>query len=115
MDIIKELCRKNGITVAGLEKTLGFGNGSISKPGKMSARRVYEISRYFNVPMEYIITGKMPSDDNDISTLKRQQALLFEIAKAEIRINEYQQLILQEQDRIEALKSECEKLKKEEK
>ena len=52
---VRTLCESRGITINKLEKELGYSQGSI---GKMSnsvpkADRLYDIAKYFDVPMEY--------------------------------------------------------------
>ena len=66
MDIterIRELCRKNGTSVTKLEKALGYGNGSITKDSTKSLKcdRAIAIARYFNVSVEYLLTGEDPA------------------------------------------------------
>lgn len=60
VDRIRELCRKKGINISNLENILGFANGSIAKsrPDAIKADRVLTIAEYFDVTMEYILTGK---------------------------------------------------------
>ena len=57
---VQELCKKNSISVSELEKTLGFGNGYISKLGQSTPNtsKVKLIADYFNVSIDYIITGE---------------------------------------------------------
>lgn len=57
---VQELCKKNGISVSELEKTLGFGNGYISKLGQSTPNtsKIKLIADYFNVSIDYIITGE---------------------------------------------------------
>lgn len=55
IEIIKELCERHGTTIKSLEKELGYSNGSLSKATKIPADRVLDISRRFNVSMEYIM------------------------------------------------------------
>lgn len=62
LEIIKELCEKNGITIAQLEKELNYSNGSLSKSKTIKAERLMEIARRFEVTMEYLMTGEC--DDN---------------------------------------------------
>lgn len=58
IEIIKDLCSKSGITIAQLEKELGYSNGSLSKSKTIKAERLMEIAQRFNVTMEYLMTGK---------------------------------------------------------
>ena len=54
-DVIKSLCKNRGISVAALEKDLGYGNGSLAKAKVIPSDRIYEIAKYFNVSMEYLM------------------------------------------------------------
>ena len=60
-DIIRKLCKEKGISVTDLEKTLGFGNGSLTKSSAKAIRsdRLLLIAGYFNVSMEYLM-GEEP-------------------------------------------------------
>jgi len=94
LEVIKDLCDKNGITISALEKELSYGNGSLAKAKKLPADRVLEISKYFDVPMEYIMTGDdksirkrglKPKDKKDINSilanteqLLKQDGLMFD-------------------------------------
>jgi len=64
IDVIKELCKKNGISISTLEKELGYGNGSLAKARVIPSDRVYDIAKYFNVSMEYLM-GEEESDLSD--------------------------------------------------
>lgn len=59
-ETIKMLCKNNGITVTGLEKELGFARGSLCKidTNKPSMAKVEKIANYFNMSVEYLITGE---------------------------------------------------------
>ena len=65
VDIIKDLCKKRGISVSKLEKDLGIGNGAITKSSSnyMRSDRLKAIADYFNVPMEYLMTGQDPDPE----------------------------------------------------
>lgn len=56
---IKTLCSADGITFAELERTLGFGNGTIARwdcnsPGVDRAKRVAD---YFGVTVDALLEG----------------------------------------------------------
>lgn len=53
LDKIKELCERNNMSLSGLEKVMGYGNGSLSKSGKIPFDRIVEIANYFGVSVEY--------------------------------------------------------------
>lgn len=59
-DRIKNLCKGRGITIARLEKELGFANGTIAstKSNNMRSDRLMAIANYFGVSMNYLMTGK---------------------------------------------------------
>ena len=57
LEVIKSLCDKNGISIAQLEKELGYGNGSIAKARTIKSDRVVELSEYFGVSTDYILKG----------------------------------------------------------
>ena len=63
---IEELCKKNNISIASLEKELGFGNGTIRKWEKAnpSVSKVLCVEIRLNVPIGYL-TGEteLPNDD----------------------------------------------------
>lgn len=60
-EIIRELCRKNNITIQRLEQVLGFSNASIAKAtSNMKAEKLKAIADYFGVTMEYLMTGEEP-------------------------------------------------------
>lgn len=63
---IKELCKKNKISMNALEKKLGLGVGYISKIGKSTpnSTNIKKIADYFNVSVDFIMTG----EDNRIET-----------------------------------------------
>lgn len=94
IDIIKNLCKSKGISLKALEKELGYSNGSLAKAKVIPSDRILELSKYFNVSMEYLMTGEdmsnnksslTPRDEKDIQTilsnteeLLRQPGLMFE-------------------------------------
>ena len=53
--LIKELCEIKGITVAGLEKKLGFSNRSLTGDSAIRSDRLLEVAKFFNVSMEYLM------------------------------------------------------------
>lgn len=54
---ILELAEKNNISVSCLEKTLGFGNGTIKKWGESSPSvdKLKKVADYFGVSIEYFL------------------------------------------------------------
>lgn len=94
---IKELCKKKGISITGLEKELGFARGSLSKIDKNqpSADRLEKLSNYFGLPVDYFLevtkTGH-EAEYYDSETLEMAQALydnpdLRALMKAAMSVN----------------------------
>lgn len=56
-DRIKQLCEERHISVAELERTLGFSNGSLYKWTKTSpsAEKLKTVADYFNVTVDYLL------------------------------------------------------------
>ncbi len=54
---IRALCKKNGITLAQLEKELKFGNGTIRRwnYNPPSIMKVLDVSKYFNITIDDLI------------------------------------------------------------
>lgn len=65
---IKQLCKEKKISVNKLEKDLGFGTGYVSKLDKSTPNtsKVKKIADYFNVSVDYLMTGKEPDISDDI-------------------------------------------------
>lgn len=69
-DRVRMLAEKNGYTIAHLEREMGFSQGSIRNWNKAapSADKLYKVSKFFNVTMEYILTGiEQVSAQQDVS------------------------------------------------
>lgn len=59
---IKELCRLHKITVQKLELELGEKPSTIARTTSNSkANKLFKIAKYFNVSMEYLLTGEEPA------------------------------------------------------
>lgn len=66
LNTIKQLCSAKCTNISNLEKELGYGNGSLSKAKKIPSDRILDIAKYFNVSMEYIMTG---NENTEVITL----------------------------------------------
>lgn len=111
LDIIKQLCKNRGITITQLENDLSYSNGSINKAKSMSADRLYQISQYFGVSMEYLMTGKTITEtDDEIALLRQQQSILMEISKINQTMTAYYKEIAKCQDKLTELKKEYNKI-----
>jgi Predicted transcriptional regulators len=61
---IKELCKKQGITLGQLEDRLGYGRNTLynMKKSAPNAERIAEIADYFNVSTDYLL-GRNPENN----------------------------------------------------
>ena len=59
VDRVKALCKERGVSIAKLERELGFGNGYIAqlKKGVFPVDRLYKIANYFNVDPDDLVLG----------------------------------------------------------
>ena len=60
VQLVRDLCKENKISVAKLEKDCGFANGYLNpkKMTKLPYDRAKVIAEYFGVSTEYILTGE---------------------------------------------------------
>ena len=72
---IKSLCKSNGISMNKLEETLGFGKGYISKLGNSTPNtaKIKKLADYFNVSVDYLMTGEEKNDDSNVLTAKDER------------------------------------------
>lgn len=111
LDIIKQLCKEKGISVAQLESDLEYGNGSLAKSKSMSADRMFKIAQYFNVSMEYLMTGKtIDETDDEVASLRQQQSILIEINKISRDMADYYKKINECQTQLSALQAKYNEL-----
>ena len=71
---IKTLCIARGTSIKALEQELGFSNGSLAKNKAPNSMRLYKISKYFDVPMEYFF-----EDEVYLDAFKEHERLLSEL------------------------------------
>lgn len=111
IDIIRQLCADKGISLSQLENELNYGNGSLAKVKNMSADRIFQISKYFGVSMEYLITGKTLNEvDDEMAVLRQKQSILLEMNKINQQISDYYKKISDAQSELTKLKNEFIKL-----
>lgn len=112
LDIIKQLCKDRNISISQLEQALDYGNGSIAKSkGNMSADRMFQIAKYFKVPMEYLMTGTTITEaDDEMAIIRQQQSILLEISKLSQTLSDSYKTIDKCKDDLLRLKSEYNKL-----
>ena len=78
-DRIIALLKDRKIPVSVMEKDLGFANGFLTKPrkGGFDADRLYLISQYLNVSIDYLITGIVSDDIMLLSTSEHELLDLY--------------------------------------
>jgi transcriptional regulator with XRE-family HTH domain len=108
LDVIRQLCKQKNISLSQLENELEYGNGSIAKSkGNMSADRMYQIAKYFNVPMEYLMTGKQINEvDEEVAIIRQQQSILLEINKVSQDMADHYKAISDCQEQLSKLKQD---------
>lgn len=64
---IKELCKKNNISMNQLEQELDFGKGYISKLGKSTpnATKIQQLANRLGVTVDYLMNGAVDDDEKD--------------------------------------------------
>lgn len=69
------LRKAQGISQGKLEKELGFSNGSISKwkNSMPTAERLQKIADYFNVSVQYLMTGQEESKEKTLALTARDE------------------------------------------
>ena len=60
LDNILLLCKEKKISVAGLEKEIGLGNGTIGRWGTSSptVENVRKVAEFFSVTVDYLIANR---------------------------------------------------------
>lgn len=82
---IKALCAEKSITLASLEKTLNFGNGSLSRwdTSSPSADKLQKVAEYFDISTDYLLGNENTSlingevkkaSDRDIRRIERARS-----------------------------------------
>jgi len=84
LDRIKELCALKKITIAKLERELGFGNGSVTgaKTTYMRCDRLNAIANYFGVTMDYLMNGTdAKANQNALIVSDQEREIILELRK----------------------------------
>lgn len=86
VDRIKQICKERKIPISKLERDCGFANGYIGqlKRGTIQDNRLKIISKYFNVPVDYLLGAENYKHDLDTNTwvyeIPREDMLIIEKA-----------------------------------
>ena len=78
---IKELCKKNNISMNQLEQELDFGKGYISKLGKSTpnATKIQQLANRLGVSVDYLMTGNSENDNEHYYTNEETREIAQEI------------------------------------
>ncbi|MDK2965116.1 helix-turn-helix transcriptional regulator [Lacrimispora sp.] len=78
---IKELCKKNNISMNQLEQELDFGKGYISKLGKSTpnATKIQQLANRLGVTVDYLMTGNTDDDIEHYYTNEETREIAQEI------------------------------------
>lgn len=73
-DTIKKLCKKQGVTVTGAEKDLGFARGSLCKvnTNKPSIQKVQKLADYFGVSVDYLMNQNEIASETSVNELNNK-------------------------------------------
>ncbi|RDU23185.1 helix-turn-helix domain-containing protein [Anaerosacchariphilus polymeriproducens] len=68
LEKVKNLCAENSITLAKLEKTLNFGNGTLSRwdDSSPSGEKLSKVAEYFNVSVDFLLNTEKNVDLDNI-------------------------------------------------
>jgi hypothetical protein len=84
LERIKILCReRKNISITTLEQTLGYSNGSLSKAKDIPSSRIAEISKFLDVSVDYLMTGKETKFSPEIA------AIDLELTDMPLKLKEY--------------------------
>lgn len=77
--IIKVLCHNKNISIRKLEQDIGLGNGTIAKWNKStpSIDALLKVSKYFNVTLDYLVTGMPPAKFQPFEIIKSDDLKIF--------------------------------------
>lgn len=74
---IKKLCDDNKISIAELERNLGFGNGSIRRwlDGNPSINSLRKVAEYFGVTIQYLVEDNVQISKESLDFAKEYEKL----------------------------------------
>ncbi len=90
---VNDLCEENGITIAQLEKTLGFGNGTISRwvNSQPRADKLKAVAEYFNVTVGFL-TGNEERRNNVIYAVGEMETDMLSMFRQLSKAGQYKML-----------------------
>ncbi|MDY3750533.1 helix-turn-helix transcriptional regulator [Christensenella minuta] len=86
---VKQLCESKNITIAKLEREMGFGNGTIKNWGNAtpSGDRLAKVADYFYVTVDYLLDREPKETDDEMTQLLQEikddpdKRMLFSLTK----------------------------------
>lgn len=84
---IKKLCDLRQTNFSQVEKSLDFANGSLrkSRPETIQAVRLKALADFFNVSMEYILTGEKPAASMDLTSEEKAIVIAYRSKSDEVK------------------------------
>ena len=103
---VKRLCSSKNMTIAALEKELGFSNGYILKTKAMSAKKVKIIADYFGVSMESLMNPQFIGEHSfEITCVSRENELLLKAVDLNKKIANHYEIIDQLKTELQDIES----------
>lgn len=104
---IKSICKERKIPISKLEKECKFSNGYIGqlKKGSMPDDKLIRVADYFNVSIDYLITGKdlsrvVETANIDIELTNMEEKMKLYALKMANLSKENQELLMQMIDKL---------------
>ncbi len=93
--VIKKLCDEKNITIAQLERSLSFSEGSISKWkfSNPSCNKISAVAEYFNVSLDYI-AGRTLIKQMTENVLKDKNIVSIQIAMDRMCVKEKEKMMM---------------------
>lgn len=84
VELIRELCKKNGTTVKALEEELQLGKATVRRwdDNSPSISKVALVAERFGVSLEYLLTGKEAAPAREEPELSEDEAILLSAFRA---------------------------------
>lgn len=107
---IKELCTRNNISIAELERTLGFGNSSIKKwknTSSPSIDKIVKIAGYFDVSIDYLL-GRSDIESSVSEIMGDEDIISFQRARQKMTSHDKKKMMQMLRLGFEYAFSDCE-------
>ena len=83
VQFVRDLCQKNKVSVAKLERDCGFSNGYLNpkKMSKLPYDRALAIAQYLNVPVDLILTGEENAPTETSERKFKDDEIMFALSR----------------------------------